>query len=62
LIFVISPPGPKAVEKDEIAASTKLVEAYPADPRPWTVLLRDNVEIYPADPNPLTVEINPPEL
>ncbi len=46
-IFV--PPGPKAVEKDEILRPIKFVVEIKED-------VKDRVEIYPALPNPATVD------
>jgi hypothetical protein len=40
IITIFTPPGPNAVENEEIAFVTKVVEAYPIDPNPATVEIR----------------------
>jgi hypothetical protein len=40
IIAIFTPPGPNAVENEEIAFVTKVVEAYPIDPKPATVEIR----------------------
>ena len=44
-----TPPGPNAVEKEEIARFTKLTVEIKEE-------ARDADEIYPAEPNPIVVE------
>ena len=39
-VAIFVPPGPSAVEKEEIAFVTNVVEAYPIEPNPATVEIR----------------------
>ena len=55
MVTLPPPGGPKAVEKEEIAAPTKEVEAYPALPNPVTVeVMLAKVMVPP--PGPKAVE------
>ena len=56
------PPGPNAVEKEEIACPTKDVEAYPAVPKPATVEVRLGIVtcVAKAIPNAVEKDEKPP--
>ncbi len=47
--LIVPPPGPKALEKDEIAAPIKFVVEINED-------AKEAEEIYPTEPNPSTVD------
>jgi hypothetical protein len=48
---MLVPPGPKAVEKEEILRPIKFVVEIKED-------VREADEMYPAVPNPATVDVN----
>ncbi len=50
-VVIFVPPGPNAVEKDEIATPMELFVERSED-------VKEAVEMYPADPKPVTVDVS----